>query len=54
VWAIEIAKAFRQHGQLLLEIDIVFVGEELVELVLVGSVGSLDLAVQLRRARLDA
>jgi hypothetical protein len=39
--------------QLLLQIDIVLVGEELIELVLVGSMGPLDLSVQLRRSWLD-
>ena len=32
------------------EIDVAFVTEELIELLLIGTVGSLDFAVQLRRA----
>ena len=52
MWSVEIVEAL-PDGQLLLEIDIVFVREELIELVFVGSVGSLDLAIELRRARLD-
>ena len=39
--------------ELLLEIHVVAIGEQLIELVLIGSVRSLDLAVQLRCARLD-
>jgi len=39
--------------QLLFEIDIVFVGQELVELVLVGSMRALDLPVELWRPWLD-
>ena len=35
------------------EIDIILVSEELVELLLVGAMRPLDLAVQLRRSRLD-
>lgn len=52
MWTIKIVEVL-PHGQLFLEIDIVFVGEELVELVFVGSVGSLDLAIELRRSCLD-
>jgi len=40
-------------GKLLLEINIVAIVDQLVELVLVGSVGPLDFAVELRRSRLD-
>ena len=53
MWAIEIVKAF-PHGQLLVEIQVIAVGEELVELVLVGSVGPLDFSIELRRARLES
>ena len=40
-------------GKLLLEINIVAIVDQLVELVLVGSVGPLDFTVELRRSRLD-
>ncbi len=40
-------------GQLLLEIHVVTIREELVELVLARSVGTLDLAVELGRPWLD-
>lgn len=36
------------------EIDVILVSEELIELCLVGAMRPLDLAVQLRRSRLDA
>ena len=52
VWSVEVVEAL-PDGQLLLEIDIVFVGEELVELVFVCSVGPLNLPVELRRSCLD-
>jgi len=52
MWAIKIVEVL-PHGQLFLEIDIVFVGEKLVELVFVGSVGPLNLPVELRRSCLD-
>ena len=52
MWSVEVVEAL-PDGQLLLEIDIVFVGEELIELVFVGSVGSLDFPVELRRSCLD-
>ena len=52
MWSVEIVEAL-PDGQLLLEIDIVFVGEELVELVFVCSVGPLNLPVELRRSCLD-
>jgi hypothetical protein len=45
--AVEVVEVL-PHGQLFLEIDIVFVGEELVELVLVCSVRPLNLPVELR------
>ena len=45
--SVEVVEAL-PDGQLFLEIDIAFVGEELIELVFVGSVGSLDLAIELR------
>ena len=41
------------HRQLLLEIYIIFVSQELVELVLVGPVRSLDLPIELWCSRLD-
>ncbi len=40
-------------GQLFLEVHVVSVGEPLVKLVLVGSVGALDLSVELGRPWLD-
>ena len=40
-------------GQLLLQINIVAIVDQLVESILVGSVGPLDFAVELRRSRLD-
>jgi hypothetical protein len=40
-------------SELLSEIDIALVGKQLVELLLVSSVGSLRLAVELRGSRLD-
>ena len=40
-------------GQLLLEIHVVSIRKQLIELVLVGSVGALDLSVQLRSSRFD-
>jgi len=40
-------------GELFGQIHVVLVAEQLVELLLVGSVRPLDLAIQLRRARLD-
>jgi hypothetical protein len=41
------------HCKFLLEVHVAFIGEELVELVLVGSMRSLDLAVELRCSRFD-
>ena len=52
VWAVDVVEAF-PCSQLLFEIHVVSVREQLVELVFVGAMGSLDLPVQLRRARLD-
>ncbi len=52
VWAIEIVEVL-PDGRLFLEIHVVFVREELIELVLVGSVRSLELPVQLRRPWFD-
>jgi hypothetical protein len=40
-------------SQLFLEIDVIAISEQLVELVLVASVRSLDLAIELRGPRLD-
>src|SRR5262245_31535252 len=40
-------------GEFLLQIDVAFVGEQLVELLFVGSVRSLDLSVELWRTWLD-
>ena len=40
-------------GKFLFQIDVAFVGEQLVELLFVGSMRSLDLSVELRRAWLD-
>jgi len=42
------------HRQLLFEIDIVFVGQEWIELVLVGSMRALDFSIELWRPWLDA
>jgi len=47
VRSVEVVEPF-PDSQLLLQINIAFVGEELIELVLVGSMGSLDLAIELR------
>ncbi len=41
------------HSQFLREIYVAALGEQLVELVLVRSMGALDFAVELRRSRLD-
>ena len=49
---VEVVEPF-PYRQLLFEIDIVLVGEELIELVLVGSMGPLDRSVQLRRSWFD-
>jgi hypothetical protein len=49
---IEVVELF-PGGQFLVEINVVGVGKQLVELLLVRSVRSLDFAVQLRRPRLD-
>ena len=35
------------------QIDVAFVTEELIELLLIGTVGSLDFAIELRRAAFD-
>ena len=40
-------------SQLFLEIDVVAISEKLIELLFVGSMGSFDLAVELRSAWLD-
>ena len=40
-------------GQFRFQIDVALVGEQLVELLAVGPVRSLDLSVEVRRARLD-
>jgi hypothetical protein len=45
---------FLPRSELLSEIDIVLVGEQLVELLLVGPVRSFRLAVELRCSRFDA
>ena len=52
VWAVEIVEVL-PDGQLLLEIHVISKREQLVKLVLVGSMGPLHFPVQLRRARLD-
>ena len=50
--SIEIVEAL-PCGQLLREIHIVAIGEQLIEFVLVGPVGPLDFAIELRRPRFD-
>ena len=52
MWSVEVVEAL-PDGQLLLEIHVIAIREQLVELVFVGSVGSLDLPVELRRSCLD-
>jgi hypothetical protein len=52
VRAVEIVEVL-PDGQLFLEINVVAIHKQLVELVFVGSVGPLNLAVQLRHARFD-
>jgi hypothetical protein len=49
---VEMIKAL-PNSQLLLEIYVVAMGEQSVELVFVDPVRSLDLAIELRRTRLD-
>jgi hypothetical protein len=51
VWPGEVVEAL-PFGELGFEIDVTFVAEKLVELLLVRSVGAFDLAVELGRARL--
>ena len=52
VWSVNVVEAL-PHGQLLLEIHVVAIREQLVELVLIGSVRPLDFAIELRRPRFD-
>jgi hypothetical protein len=52
VRSVEVVEPF-PDSRLLLQTNIALVGEELIELVLVGSMGPLDLAIELRRTRLD-
>ena len=40
-------------SQLFVEIDVISIGEQLVELLLVGSMRPFNLVIELRRARLD-
>jgi hypothetical protein len=51
--AVEIGEAFPDY-ELLLEIHVVAIREDLIELFLISSERSLDLATQLRSGRLDA
>ena len=52
VWSGEVVELL-PLGQFGVQVDIARVAEKLVELQLVGSVGSFDFAVKLRRAGLD-
>jgi hypothetical protein len=52
VWPMVIVETL-PHGKLLHEIYVVSVGEQLVELILVRAVRSLDLPIELRCSRLD-
>ena len=52
MWSVEVVELF-PDSQFLLEIHVTPVREQLIELIFVGSVGPLDLAVLLRRARFD-
>ena len=51
VWSGEVVEPF-PFVELGLQIDVPFVTEELIELLLIGTMGSLDFAVQLRCAAL--
>lgn len=50
MWSVEVVEAF-PFGRLLPQIHVVAIGKQLVELVLVGPVGPLDFAIELRRPR---
>ncbi len=52
MWAVEIVEPL-PYCQFLFEIHVVAVAEQLIELVLVGSMRPLDLAVELRSTWLD-
>ena len=47
MWPREIVEAF-PFGQFGTEIEVILVGEQLVEFLFIGSVGALDLAIELR------
>ena len=52
MWPREIVEAF-PFGQFSAEINIVFVSEQLIEFLFIGSVGTFNLAVELRGTGLD-
>ena len=52
VWPVEVVKPF-PFTQSCFEIDVAFVAEKLIELLLIGTVKSFDFAVELRGAPFD-
>lgn len=52
MWSVEVVEVF-PFAELGLEIDVAFVGQELIKLLLIGAMRSFDLAVQLRGSALD-